>query len=239
MVVAIQQLEHLPWMGFFNKMAQCDTFVILDHVQFKKNYFENRNKIKSPAGGVWVTVPVLIKGRFGQRINEVEIDSTKQWKKKYLKTVEQYYCKAPYYKDIADLILPAFETDSVMLCELNYDLIKRVAGYLGIETPVVLSSEIGLTDAESTKMLVEICKKYSAGSYISGPDGRNYLDKAMFRDSGIKIDYHDFVHPEYTQLYGEFVSHMSVIDVIANMGGDSGSFVRKCYSIKRAEDAKE
>ncbi len=238
MIVAIQQLEHLPWIGYFNKMSQCDRFVILDHVQFKKNYFENRNKIKSFAGGLWITVPVLIKGRFGQSINEVGIDATKHWKKKYLKSIEQYYCKAPFYADIVKYILPAFDSESLKLGELNYDLIKRIAGYLEIGTSITLSSELDLAGTESTRMLVEICKKFDGDTYISGPDGRNYLEKSIFEANGIEIEYHDFVHPEYPQLHGAFVSHMSVIDAIANMGKGSAALVRDCYRINCVANGK-
>lgn len=231
MIISIQQPEHLPWIGFFNKMAQADVFVLLDHVQFKKNYFENRNRVKTKNGPTWITVPVLMKRRFGQKMNEVEVDNKTTWKRKYIKTIEQNYIRAPFYKDLVDFILPAFEAETIKLCDLNLDLIQRIAQYLEIDTKKVLSSELAVNDFFGGEMLLETCNGLDADTYISGPDGRKYLDKSSFDAAGIEIAYHDFIHPEYLQLQSDFTSHLSIIDLIANIGKKSVSLIRNCYKV--------
>lgn len=232
MIISIQQLEHFPWIGFFNKMSQADCFVLLDHIQFKKNYFENRNRIKTKSGWAWINVPVLMRRRFGQRINEVEINDKTNWKRKYLKSIEQSYSKAPHYKEVVDFILPAFDVEVNKLCDLNLNLIHRIHKYLEVDTRLVLSSELKIEGLASSELLLEICKRLNADTYISGPDGRNYLNKDLFSATGIELTYHDFTHPEYPQLYGKFVSHLSVLDLIANTGKDSVEIVKNSYRIK-------
>ena len=231
MIVTIQQPEHLPWIGFFNKMVQCDKFVLLDHVQFKKNYFENRNRIKTANGPIWITVPVKLKGKFGQSMLEVEIYQAEKWKKRYLKTLERNYRKAPFWEDIRKIVWPVFDDESSKLVEINIRLIEGLVEYLQIKTPLVRSSTLELGSARKQDLVIAICKEMSADIYISGPDGRNYLNLADFSFAGIQVSYHDFKHPVYTQQYGEFVSHLSAIDLIANCGVKSKSIIQECYSI--------
>ena len=229
MIIGIQQAEHLPWIGFFNKMATVDGFVLLDHVQFKKNYFENRNRIKTANGVVWLTVPVRQNGRFGQSLMEVEISDDPKWKKKYLKTVEQEYGKSPFWGDVYDLIWPVFEKDYRLLIDLNLNLINSFVAYLKIGTPKVQSSSLNVGEERKGGLVLKICQLMSADSYLSGPDGRNYLDLASFEKNGIQMAYHDFEHPVYPQMHGDFVSHLSVLDLIANCGQESQRIVRECY----------
>jgi len=109
MMVVIQQPEHLPWIGFFNKMAQCDLFVYLDNVQFKKRYFENRNKIKAEDGIKWITVPIYSKGKYTQNINQVVIDNESRWTKKYMGMIERTYKKSPFWNDVKSIVYPCLE----------------------------------------------------------------------------------------------------------------------------------
>jgi len=236
MIVTIQQPEHLPWIGFFNKMVQCDKFVLLDHVQFKKNYFENRNRIKTANGPIWITVPVKVKGKSDQSMLEVEIDQVGKWKKRYLKTLEQNYRKAPFWEDIRKIVWPVFDDESSKLFEINIRLIEGLAEYLQIKTPLVRSSTLELGSARKQDLVIAICKEMSADIYISGPDGRNYLNLADFSFAGIRVAYHDFFCPDYPQLYGSFVSHLSVLDLIANMGKNSAAFIKNCYEIPQIKD---
>lgn len=229
MIIGIQQAEHLPWIGFFNKMATVDGFVLLDHVQFKKNYFENRNRIKTANGVVWLTVPVRQNGRFGQSLMEVEISDDPKWKKKYLKTVEQEYKKSPFWEDVRNLIWPVFEQASNLLIDLNLGLIDSLAAYLKISTPRIRSSSMDVGGEHKGGLVLKICQSLSAATYLSGPDGRNYLDFASFEKNGIQVAYHDFGHPVYPQMHGDFVSHLSILDLIANCGQESQRIVRECY----------
>ena len=229
MMVVIQQPEHLPWIGFFNKMAQCDLFVYLDNVQFKKRYFENRNKIKAEDGIKWITVPIYSKGKYTQNINQVVIDNESRWTKKYMGMIERTYKKSPFWNDVKSIVYPCLEQKYSKLVDANLSLIDKCKKYLMIETTTVLASNLEVDDFTGSDLNLEICIKTKADIYISGPDGRDYLDIDGFNQKGIKIVYHDFEHPVYPQLFDGFVSHMSIIDLIANMGPKSSHIVRECY----------
>lgn len=231
MIVAIQQPEHLPWIGFFNKMMQCDLYVYLDNVQFKKRYFENRNRICIKDGEQWLTVPVLTKGNFDQKIRDVAIQDDAAWKRKYLGTLEHNYRKAPYWADVQSIVSPALESAGTSLLDLNLSLIEGVRRYLGITTKTVMASSLGVDGFSGSDIILEISKATGASVYISGPDGRNYLKLDEFAAAGIRVLYHDFIHPEYAQMHGGFKSHMAVVDIIANCGPGSAKIIRECCTI--------
>ena len=229
MIVAIQQPEHLPWMGFFNKMAQCDLFVYLDNVQFKKRYFENRNKVKTNDGIKWLTVPVYTKGKYTQNISEVIINNELDWRKKYKGLLEYTYKKSNYWIDIKNIVFPCLKVKLEKLVDLNLALIERCQDYLQIETPTISASSLDLDQFSGSDLILEICLKLKADIYLSGPDGRNYLKLNEFQNNGINVVFHDFEHPVYPQLFGDFISHMSIIDFISNCGLESAKIVKNCY----------
>lgn len=238
MKIGIQQPEHLPWIGFFNKMTQVDIFVFLDHVQYKKQYFENRNKIKSPNGPKWVTVPVKKNGKLNPSILEMGIDSGDQkWKRRYLSNIELAYKQAPFWRDVRNLMWPIFEKPLRKLVDLNLDLIQGIAEYLNIRTETIRSSLLTFSDGQKSDLNLNICKALGATVYLSGPAGKEYLDQFSFRKEGIKVKFHDFQSPEYPQLFGGFQSNMSVIDLIANSGPESQVIVRNCYRVHELVDS--
>jgi hypothetical protein len=216
MIVAIQQPEHLPWMGFFNKMAHCDLYVYLDSVQFKKRYYENRNRLVGPNGAFWVTVPVQTKGRYHQRIDEVRICYDEDWQKSYLDTMRHCYGKAPFfhrhYEEIARIIMNKHDR----LVDMNLALINLLRHKFGISTDTVCASEFGVFESKGSDLILDLCRKTNATRYISGPDGRRYLNLETFRVAGIDVMYHDYEHPVYAQRLDSFVSHMSVVDYLFN-----------------------
>lgn len=225
-VVAIQQPEHAPWIGFFNKMAQCDLFVYLDHVQFKKRYFENRNRLKTRHGVQWFTVPVLTKGKYRQRIRDVRIDNTVRWLDKYKGVLMHAYGGAPFWRELRDVVWPALDGRVDMLSDLNVALIEAIKAYLNISVAVVRASSMCLGILAGSDLILAICERVGAGVYISGPDGRRYLDTNAFRQDGIGVLYHEYDHPIYPQRFGDFASYMSVFDLIAHCGPESGDIVR-------------
>ncbi|UCB56974.1 MAG: WbqC family protein [Candidatus Omnitrophota bacterium] len=216
--IAIQQPEHLPWVGFFDKMGKCDEYIFLDNVQFKKRYFENRNKIRTREGWQWITVPVKTKGRYFQRINEVDIENTENWRRNYLKSIEFNYQKSkyfnPYFKNLNEIINRKY----ALLTELNIGLIEWIRECLNIKTPIKMVSQIRNYTERGSELILAICKDMNADKYISGPDGRNYLDLDRFKRENIKLVFHDFKHPEYSQAYSPFVPFMSTIDFLFNAG---------------------
>jgi hypothetical protein len=213
-VIAIQQPEHFPWLGFFDKMAKSDYFVYLDNVQFKKRYFENRNRIRTERASQWITVPVLTKNRYHQKINEVIIDNEQDWRRKYLGAVRHAYAKARYLGEYIDELEKIIQQDFEKLVDLNLALIEWGREKLEIRTPTILASRIREYKERGSDLILAICKDLRAKVYISGPDGRNYLKLDSFKQDKIKVIYHDYEHPTYKQLHQTFLSHMSIIDAL-------------------------
>jgi hypothetical protein len=143
--------------------------------------------------------------------------------------IERTYKKSPFWNDVKNIIFPCLVESRDRLVDLNYDLIERCRDYLQISTPVSLASALQVDRLSGSGLILDICIKTKADIYISGTDGRDYLDIDRFNQKGIKIVYHDFEHPIYPQLFGDFASHMSIIDLIANMGPKSSHIVRECY----------
>ena len=215
MLISIRQPGYLPYTGFFKKIQSCDVFVFLDDVQFEKNDWDNRNKIKTTEGDMWLTVPVLHK--FGEKLNEVKIANTENWREKHRKAIMMNYQKSSffddYWNDIDDILTKEWEK----LIDLNFNLISYFSSKLGINTKTIKSSELKINSTGSERLL-EICQKLSADTYISGELGKNYLDEDIFQKADIDIIYEKFQHPHYSQLGKSFQPNMSVIDLLFNEG---------------------
>ena len=219
MIVAIHQPQYLPWIGYFDKMLKSDIFCYLDNVQFKKNEWQNRNRIKTAQGWQWITVPV--KYRFPQRIDEVKINNEADWRKKHFQTLISNYSKAPFFKEHYSFFKQVYERDWEFISELNIFLIEYIREKLGAgERQTVSASSLTLREDPSAR-LIDICRIVGADTYLSGRDGSQYMDLACFRDSGIKVITQDFQHPSYPQRFGEFVPQLSAIDLLFNCGPQS------------------
>ena len=226
-VVAIHQPNYLPWLGFFHKMSQCDVFVLLDTVQFTKGGYQNRAKIKGPNGEILLTVPVLTKGRFAQTTMEVEINNGEAWRRKHWKAITQSYSKAPYFDSYRDALREVYQRDWALLALVCEEFIWHIAQALGLQTPIVRASDLGVTGTAS-ELLAAICASLAADVYLSGPSGRKYLDERHFERRGIEVQYHVFDHPVYPQRYGAFLAGMSALDFLFNCGPSSLEVLRKC-----------
>ncbi len=217
MRVAIHQPNYLPWFGFFKKIVACDAFVLLDSVPFSKNNIQNRTRIKTAGGEVWLTIPVLTKGRLGQPTNEVRINNQDRWRKRHLKTIAQNYGRSPFYRDFSDIIETTLDRDWPLLADLTISLIREICRRLEIERIFYRASELDVSGTR-TDLLVSICSALGAGTYLSGKGGMKYQDEALFREAGIDISYPSFEHPVYDQLYGPFLPGLSIIDMLFNCG---------------------
>jgi hypothetical protein len=220
MRIAIHQPEHLPWLGYLDKARRADRFVFLDTVAFKKNYFENRNRIRTAQGWAWLTVPVLIKGRFGQAFDAVEINNQARWAEVYFRTVQQNYAKAPFWKEYAPALEEIILQPRERLVDLNLALIRFLFSAFGISTPTLRASELDPRGRKG-ELLLDICRKTGATVYLSGPSGRDYLDESLFFAAGIGVEYHSFTHPEYRQMHTPFIPGMSSLDLLLNEGPDA------------------
>lgn len=212
--VSINQPAYLPWLGYFERINNADLHVVLDHVQFEKNSFTNRNRIRTSSGEQWLTIPVRTKGKFGVTINELELDSRVPWNQKHWRTIQMAYAKAPCFtRNIAPLA-PLFERSYETFMDVfnAFDPILRSA--LHIDTPQVCSSTL---DVKSTKsqLVLDICVQLGATRYLSGALGRDYLDMQSFQKAGILVEFQDFKHPVYKQLQGDFVPNLACIDYLA------------------------
>lgn len=220
MVCAIHQPNYLPYPGFFDKVLKSDVFIIYDTAQFRKNNFQNRNRVCSPDGWQWLTVPV--KHSFGQMINEVEIENPGKALKSNWNKLQTLYGKAPYFKQYGSTFGNIYSRDYGNLAELNYDLITAVCSILDLNPKFTKSSALGETEARRTEALIEMLKKVGADTYFSGKSGKNYLDIDLFEKSGINIIFQNFVQPVYKQFNNDvFQPEMSIIDLIFNYGSSS------------------
>lgn len=228
MRISIHQPNFLPWLGFFNKAACVDTFVFLDHVQYTKNSYQNRCKIKTASGAQWLTVPVLTKGRFGQATSEVEIDNSAQWQDRIWKTVLYAYKKAPFFGEYGETFRSILLRQWDKLVALNETLLFWLFEELEIRPRIVRSSDLNLGGTGS-RMILEVCLALEASEYLSGPSGKAYLNIDEFRDCGIRVTFQDFSQLQYPQLHGAFVPGLSVLDALFNLG-------TRCRNLVRASD---
>lgn len=227
-IISIHQPAYLPWLGYFNKIALSDLFVILDTVQFEKNSFINRNRIKSASGPIWLTVPVKTKDKFKANIlKDTEIDIKEKWQNKHLKSICLNYNKSPYFSEHIDKITNIYNKEWTKITPLCYELTQLMCNILNIKTPIVLASSISGISGEKGELVLNICKKFSATTYISGSMGKSYLNTETFKNNNIKVVFQDYKHLVYKQLYGKFEPNLSALDLIFNEGNNSLSTLMK------------
>lgn len=215
---AIHQPYYLPWLGLFEKIRKSDVFVFLDNVTYSKNGYANRNRIKTPDGWHWLTVPVVNKNILQTPINDVKISNATNWCRKHWNSIQFNYGNAPFFENYKTFFKNVYEMKWELLAELNEYLIKKVCEFLGIETTFVNASMLDV-EGTSTTHLVNICKILDANTYFSGSGGRNYLDCSLFEKEDINVIFQEFKIPPYSQLHGDFVPNLSVIDFLLNCGG--------------------
>lgn len=196
-------------------------FVILDDVQFTKNSFINRNRIKTPQGETWITMPVRQTGKFGQNINETLLVDRHRNATKIIKNLQANYAKAPHFEEHFSLVSQALLYEEDNLAAYNIQLLDKVMRFLGIETKTIRSSDLGHVEGVSTERLVNICLQLKATSYLCGFGGKKYQDEEMFTERNIQVVTSSFHHPAYKQRWGDFIPNMSVVDLIFNAGVNS------------------
>lgn len=219
-IVGMMQPTYLPWMGYFEFMTRSDVFVFLDDVQFSKQSWQQRNRVHGPNGTLWLTVPVLHKGVGFQNINEVSINNNVGWSKKHLMSIEQSYSKSPFFENYISDVRILYGKTWEKLVELNIAFIKMFMSKIGVETPTLLSSSMNISCGGNEKVL-EICRRLNGDEFYEAAGGFDFIDKTLFENAGVKVTFQEYKHPVYSQLHGEFVSHMSVIDLLFNEGPKS------------------
>lgn len=223
-IVSIHQPGYLPWFGFFHKMMFCDIFVFLDDVQYEKNGWQNRNKIRTSDGFSWLTVPVKV--NFGTLINQVKIDNSQNWMKKHKKTIELNYSKAKFFNKYWSYIEPIYDKKFDLLVDLNMEIIKKLMKLLKINTKTIFSSELEVSTQGSDRIL-EICKLLNADVYVSGALGTNYLDLNNFQKQGISVKFQNIHYPIFKQCYAPFIPNMSTLDLLFNEGNNTSKIIKE------------
>lgn len=221
MIITIHQPEHLPWLGLIDKISRVDIFVILDTVQYKKNDFQNRNKIRTQKGFSWLTVPIK-KHPLKTGIKDIEISQAFDWRTRYLNLIKENYKNAKHFSEYYTKIKFILDKDYKLLSDLNCELIKFILGCFDIKIKTIKSSEMDLPKFDNgTEVVFGICKALSATEYVTGSGGKNYLDLLIFEENSIKISFQEFQHSIYKQQYEPFIPYMSSIDLLFNYGPES------------------
>jgi len=223
---AIMQPTFLPWLGYFGLMASVDLFVFLDDVQFDKRSWQQRNRIKTPNGVIWLTVPVLTKGRRDQTINEAEIQPDAKFPDAMWRTLEMSFAKAPFAGRYLPELRGIMAENATRVGDLNIAIINWMAAHFGISTPTRRASATPVSSAKADR-LVDLCRAHDVTDYLSPPGSKAYLDESdAFANAGIALDYFDYAHPQYAQLYGAFEPYMSALDLLVNEGPKAGEILR-------------
>ncbi|SEH11032.1 WbqC-like protein family protein [Natronorubrum sediminis] len=211
--VAIHQPNYLPWLGYFHKIQTSDVFVFLDDVEYTSSSWINRNKIKTPDGWSWLTVPVA--GSSGE-ISSVDI-ANDDWRDTHRKSLRQNYGKASAFEEWWPIFDDVYAQSWDSLCELNIHLVRTIADHLDLECTFVRSSELDV-DASKTDRIVRLCEEVDADRYFSGTGARSYLEHDRFEDADIALEYQSVTHPRYEQRFDEFVPQLSIADPLLNVG---------------------
>nr|WP_295941669.1 WbqC family protein [uncultured Acidovorax sp.] len=224
MRVGVIQSSFIPWRGYFDFIASVDAFVFHDDIQYTKGDWRNRNKIKTAKGSEWLSVPVSYKS-VSQLICDTPIDNSTHWAKRHLRIWQAHYQAAPYFGATKEILALMNDNDDATISQLNIKLIRNICEYLGISTPMMLSSELAL-EGSKTERLIDLLRKLNASTYLSGPSADAYLDKEAFRRNGIQLEYKSYDYAPYSQLWGDFIDEVTVLDLIANCGPEARNYIR-------------
>jgi len=230
MVLTIMQPAYLPWLGFFHRISLSDQFVVLDHVAIDKNSrtnFASRNRVRTKDGWTWLTVPLRTAGRHDDRqLNRLEIANDSNWSHKHRTTLRAAYGKTPFWSDHEPFFDSLYSKSHSHLFPLVRELMEYLLSAFGVTVPIHYSSDLAL-QSQKGDLILEICQKMNATTYVSGPFGRDYLDLAAFDQAGVKVAFHDYRHPVYPQAYAGFEPFMAAIDLLCNCGPASLAVLRE------------
>ena len=223
--VAIVQSNYIPWKGYFDLIASVDEFIIYDAVQYTHRDWRNRNRIKTPQGVHWLTVPVLTKGRANQAIRDACIEG-REWATVHWRTIQSNYARAPHFEQIAASLEPIYKNPPPNLSTLNEQLIKSICVMLGISTRITTDRNYRMVEGKLLRA-ADLCEQAGATTYVSGPAAKAYLDESILRARDIQVEWFDYSgYPEYPQLWGNFVHEVSILDLLFNCGPDAPRYMK-------------
>ncbi|HEV7436181.1 MAG TPA: WbqC family protein [Pseudorhizobium sp.] len=225
--VAILQSNYIPWKGYFDLIGSVDEFILFDEMQYTRRDWRNRNKIKTPNGLKWLTIPVSVKGKYLQTINATETEGT-AWAKDHWLALSSNYRRAPHFEAVASWLAPLYEELSdTSLSRINERFLAETCERLAIDTPISRCEDYAMIDGKSER-LAHLCAQAGGDVYVSGPAARDYLDLSPFEARGIAVEWFDYAgYPEYPQLWGPFVHGVTVLDLMFNCGADAPAFLHR------------
>jgi hypothetical protein len=226
--LAIVQSNYIPWRGYFDLIASVDSFILYDDAQYTRRDWRNRNRIKTAQGSQWLTIPVLVRGKYTQPINQTQI-SQANWAGQHWKQISQHYRAAPYFDHYAPAFAQLYAEAALMpmLSAVNQHFLLAICQMLGIATPISNSADYGQLGAGKTEKLIGLCQAAGATAYLSGPSARSYLNEDAFTAAGIALHYANYAgYAEYPQRYPPYDPHVSIIDLLFNTGPAAASYLK-------------
>lgn len=220
MILTAHQPVYLPWLGLFHKIALADEFCYFDAVQYLKKDWNNRNKIKTAQGPMWLTVPVKTQGHREKKLFEIEINNEINWRAKHWRSLSLNYQRAPHFNRYADFFEDVYKREWTHLSQLNEHMLRWFLSELGIGVRFSRASDHAFK-GEGSDLVLDMCKHLHADTYIFGKLGKDYAREADFKEAGVSVFFQEYVHPVYPQVYGDFVPYMSIIDLMFNCGESS------------------
>jgi hypothetical protein len=233
--IAILQSSYIPWKGYFDIINKADILVLYDDMQYTKRDWRNRNRIQTDYGLQWLSIPVIVKGKYLQKIRETKI-ADPNWSKKHWSKIKQSYSKSDYFKDYRDIFENIYmNSDDIYLSKINYKFINAIMNILDIQTEIRWSSEFVL-NGNQTEKLIRICKDCNADTYISGPSAKDYFDEGLAKKSNIHVEWMDYNnYQEYHQLHEPFSHQVTILDLIFNEGPNAKKIMKnfkECHAKK-------
>ena len=225
MKAAVIQSNYIPWRGYFDIIDDVDIFIIHDDLQYTKGDWRNRNKIKTANGTKWLSVPVNYRHDARQLIMDATIDYQHGWIHQHVRTLKQAYANTPYLKPLFEEFETILKQKHATISQLNIALIRWMMEKLEIRTQLLMSWELNPTGAK-TERVISLLRAVGTTSYLSGPSAASYLDVEAFRESGIRLEYKSYEYPPYPQLWGDFVGHVSTLDLLFNTGDKARDFLK-------------
>jgi hypothetical protein len=224
--VATIQSNYVPWKGYFDAINVVDEFILLDEVQFTRRDWRNRNRIKTASGTRWLTIPVLVMGRYHQRIDETLV-ADPEWGRKHWDTIRQAYARAPHFDAVSERLAPLYaDHRTERLSDVNRAFIEAIAGWLGITTRIAWSTDYDTVGSRGDRIL-DLCRAAGADEYVSGPAAKAYLDEGAFADAGVRVLWMDYSgYPEYEQPAPPFEHGVTILDLLFATGDSAPEYMK-------------
>lgn len=224
MRIGIIQSSYIPWRGYLDFVDEVDLFIFLDDVQFTPRSWRTRNRIKTPRGAQWLTVPV-VNARRDTLIQHIRIDNSRRWVRQHIGSLVANYSQTPYFKRYSDEFFDLLDSGHTRISEMNVILVRWLMQQLDITTPLIQASELGAS-GKKTERLLQLIEKAGGDTYLSGPTAKGYIDESLFREAGIRLEYKSYEYPPYPQPWGPFLGEVTVLDLLFNTGPKARRFLK-------------